>query len=159
MASQEQPGSEGSEGQGYFHIVDEREGTHFDCLSCGKIVPVEGAGEFQLCDDCEPYPEAVSVAPFLRRCHKYDIDSSLMIWEGLPDEPEPWGYFKELPIWQCHPQLEHYKRIPLHKLEEQMRLAVRSRDGPFKCFVCAATHGGPPAVQQQRIVIDLTGES
>jgi hypothetical protein len=66
----------------------------------------------------------------------------------MPDNPDPEISFKDLPVWHHHPQEECYKRIPLHKLEEQMQLAFKDKMGPFVCFVCGDQHGSPPPAQQ-----------
>ena len=102
-----------------------------NCRSCG--VPIDHEAGMTACDKC--MGGSHSVAPFVQRAEWYVIDGNGMIWEGAPDEPEPYCTLKDLPSWEDHPQLESYRRIPLSCLFEQLDFMGKPA-GEYTCFVC-----------------------
>ncbi len=71
----------------------------------------------------------------------YLIDGQGVVWEGMPDDPEPCCHLKDLPVYKEHPEKQHYHRFPLSVLRQQLGLLHQPKK--YTCFVCGEEHAAP----------------
>lgn len=81
--------------------------------------------------------DSPDVVYYSQGAHRYLIDGGGTIWDGFPDDAQPFCRIKDLPIWKEHPQLESYRKIPLSCFFEQLDLIHEpAGSSEYTCFVC-----------------------
>ena len=113
------------------------------CVKCKKDLTDYQKQFTRYCDECsekKAQEEPGHAMYSTQHLHlQYLVDDNGMIWEGMPDNPDPYTSFDRLPIVRYHPDPELYRELKISHLLQQISV-IRERKPDFNCFICNATH-------------------